>query len=80
MRKMIMALVAVGATTSFAMAKEMSEMDVNADGVLSVEEFAAGHSDVDPAIFAAIDANEDGLIDPAEYAAATDEGGVLADS
>ena len=80
MRKLVMALVAVGATTSFAAAKEMSEIDVNADGVLSVEEFAAGHSEVDPALFAAIDVNEDGLIDPAEYEAATAEGGVLAES
>ncbi|MDB4558620.1 hypothetical protein N9Z87_00080 [Amylibacter sp.] len=80
MRNLVLTLAAVAATASFATAKEMSEMDVNADGVLSVEEFAAGHSEVDPAVFAAIDANEDGLIDPAEYAAATDEGGVLADS
>lgn len=78
MRTMILTLTAVAATASFATAKEMSEMDVNTDGVLSVEEFAAGHSEVDPAMFAAIDANEDGLIDPAEYEAATSEGGVLA--
>jgi hypothetical protein len=76
---MILTLAAVAATASFATAKEMSEMDVNADGVLSVEEFAAGHSDVDPAVFATIDGNEDGLIDPAEYEAATAEGGVLAE-
>lgn len=79
MRNMILTLTALAATTTFATAKEMSEMDVNADGVLSVEEFAAGHSDVDPAMFSAIDANEDGLIDPAEYEAATSEGGVLAE-
>jgi hypothetical protein len=34
---------------------------------------------VDPAVFATIDGNEDGLIDPAEYEAATAEGGVLAE-
>ncbi|WGI22359.1 hypothetical protein [Amylibacter sp. IMCC11727] len=79
MRKLVLTLATLAATASFATAKEMSEMDVNEDGVLSVEEFAAGHSEVDPAVFAAIDANEDGLIDPSEYEAATGEGGVLAE-
>jgi len=63
------------ATTGFS--AEMSEMDANADGVLSVEEFAAGFTNADPGVFVAVDTNEDGMIDPAEYEAATKEGGVL---
>ena len=79
MKNLTLTLAAVFAAASVATAAEMSEMDANADGVLSVEEFVAGHADTDPALFAAIDANEDGVIDPAEYATATDAGGVLAD-
>ncbi len=79
MRNLTLAFIGAFASVSFATAAEMSDMDANADGVLSVEEFAAGHAGVDPAVFAAIDVNEDGLIDPAEYAEATSEGGVLAE-
>lgn len=74
-------LVTTLATLTFAtaaMAAEMSDYDTNADGVLSVEEFAAAFADKDPSIFAAVDTNADGLIDPAEYAEATAEGGPLA--
>lgn len=78
MRNLTLTFAAILATASFAHAAEMSEMDTNADGVLSVEEFTAGHAEVDPAVFTEIDANEDGLIDPAEYATATADGGVLA--
>lgn len=79
MRKLTLALASVIATASFATAAEMADLDTNADGVLSVEEFVTGHADTDPAVFASIDANEDGLIDPAEYTAATSEGGPLAE-
>lgn len=78
MRMMIATLAATFAAASIASAAEMSDHDANADGVLSVEEFAAAFPDTDPAIFTAVDANEDGMIDPAEYAAANEEGGPLA--
>lgn len=64
--------------TGAAFAAEMSDHDTNADGVLSVEEFASAFPDIDPATFAAVDTNEDGMIDPSEYAAATAEDGPLA--
>ena len=79
MRILTIVTAAVFAGVVPAVAGEMSDMDTNADGVLSVEEFATGHADVDPAVFTEIDANEDGLIDPVEYAAAKAEGGPLAD-
>ncbi|MEM6619266.1 MAG: hypothetical protein AAF761_03155 [Pseudomonadota bacterium] len=60
-----------------SVAAEMSDYDANADGVLSVEEFAAAFADKDPAVFGVVDTNEDGMIDPAEYAAATEAGGPL---
>lgn len=80
MRKMTMTFAAILATASLAQAGDMAELDTNADGALSVEEFTAGHEGVDPAVFTEIDTNEDGSIDPAEYEAATAEDGVLAKS
>jgi Ca2+-binding EF-hand superfamily protein len=79
MRKLTLALIAIFATTTVAFAAEMSDSDTNQDGVLSVEEFAAGHAEVDPAAFATIDANADGMIDAAEYEAAKQAGGALAE-
>ena len=76
--KQILATVAALAFATAATATEMSDHDANADGVLSVEEFAAAFEDLDPAIFTVVDKNEDGMIDPAEYAAATAEDGPLA--
>lgn len=78
MRKLTMTLAAILATAPLAQAADLVELDTDADGVLSMEEFVAGHAEVDAEIFADIDTNEDGMIDPSEYEAATAEDGVLA--
>ncbi|PLS20098.1 calcium-binding protein [Neptunicoccus cionae] len=80
MRKLTMTLAAILATASLAQAADLAELDTDADGVLSMEEFVAGHAEVDAEIFADIDTNEDGMIDPSEYEAATAEDGVLANN
>lgn len=80
MRKLTMALAAILATTSLAHAADLADLDTDADGVLSMEEFVAGHESVDAEVFADIDTNEDGMIDPSEYEIATAEDGVLANN
>ncbi len=80
MRVFIPTLALALAASTSAFSAEMTELDTNEDGVLSVEEFVVGHAETDPAVFAAIDANEDGLIDPDEYKTATMAGGVLSES
>lgn len=78
MRNFIITLPVALVLGTAGFAGEMSSMDQNADGVLSVEEFAAGYTNADPAVFVAVDTNEDGVIDPDEFKTATEDGGVLA--
>ena len=71
----VFTLAAVAATTGLA--AEMSDLDSDENGVLSVEEFTAAFPDADPSIFVSVDVNEDGVIDPAEFLTATSAGGAL---
>ncbi|MFX0540415.1 EF-hand domain-containing protein [Roseovarius sp. S4756] len=59
------------ATTAFA---EMSAMDTNADGMLTMEEVQAAYPDMTAEQFSEIDSNGDGAVDDAELTAATDAG------
>ncbi len=48
--------------------------DANGDGMLTLEEVQAVHSDIDADAFAEMDTNADGMLDADEIAAARDEG------
>ena len=50
--------------------------DVDGDGMVTMEEFAAAYPDLTEDVFTAADANADGMLDADEIAAAT-EAGVL---
>jgi len=64
--------------TQVAQAGDISAVDLNGDGMLSSEEFAAAYPDAVPDLFVAVDLDGDGLIDADEFSAATASGGVLA--
>jgi len=46
--------------------------------MIDVGEFASAYPDADPALFAAVDVNGDGMIDVGELETATGDGGLLA--
>ncbi|MFX0547357.1 EF-hand domain-containing protein [Roseovarius sp. S1116L3] len=59
------------ATTAFA---DMSAMDTNADGMLTMDEVQAAYPDMTAEQFSEIDSNGDGAVDDAELTAAKDAG------
>lgn len=63
------------ATSAFA-AGDITSLDTNGDGLLSVDELQAAHPDVTAEQFSQIDSNGDGAVDDAELSAARD-GGLL---
>lgn len=66
-------LMALLATSAFAQTVE----DMDGDGLYSMEELKVAFPDLSEEIFAAVDTNADGMIDPDELTAAQ-EAGVLA--
>lgn len=59
------------ATAAFA---DMSSVDTNADGMVSMEEAQAAYPDLTAEQFSEIDANGDGAIDDSEMSGAQDAG------
>lgn len=64
-----MAAAALFATTAFAATPSFSEVDANADGWVTPEEFATAMPDATQDDFVAIDANGDGAISEEEMTA-----------
>lgn len=61
------ATIATFSSVAFAQAPEFNTADVNADGVISMEEAKAALPDMDEAKIVAADANNDGGLSEAEY-------------
>tara|TARA_R110000796_G_C14564298_1_gene435173 strand:+ start:78 stop:323 length:246 start_codon:yes stop_codon:yes gene_type:complete len=55
-------------------AASFSELDANGDGMVTLDEVEAVHSDVTAEAFAAMDTNMDGVLDEAEVSAAQEAG------
>ena len=66
------------AIPAFAMAQSMADIDVNGDGVLTIEEVQAVWADVSTDGFSAMDLNADGVLDADEVLAAQEAGLMLA--
>lgn len=58
----------------FAMGAGVESLDANADGMLSFIEVQAGYPDLTEEAFTVMDANDDGLLDAEEVAAAQEAG------
>jgi hypothetical protein len=73
MTKFIVMALGMGAmaTTAFA---DISAMDTNGDGLLTMDEVQAAYPEVTADQFSQIDSNGDGAVDDDEMAAAQDEG------
>ncbi|WP_255449565.1 hypothetical protein [Shimia ponticola] len=73
--KPLTALAAAIGLTATAYAMTMDEtVDANGDGVYSLEELQAVLPDLTEDTFIVVDTNEDGLIDEAEFAVASEAG------
>ena len=57
-----------------ALAQSASELDINGDGVLTIDEVQAGFPEVTTDAFTAMDLNADGALDADEVAAAQEAG------
>ena len=66
------AIFAIGAIASSASAQ--AELDADGDGVLSYAEMVIGYPELTEEAFVQIDANEDGVVDAEELAAAKENG------
>lgn len=65
----VVALMALGAPLA-----AMEAVDVNDDGVATLEEIQAVYPDFTPADFARLDVNVDGMLDEDEYAQGVEDG------
>lgn len=63
----------------FAMAQMMADIDVNGDGVLTIDEVKAISADVSTDVFLAMDLNADGVLD-ADEALSPQEAGLMPES
>ncbi|WP_282181794.1 hypothetical protein [Aliiroseovarius marinus] len=63
------AIVLTAATAAFA-----EGLDANGDGMVTIEETVAMYPDVTPEAFSTADANDDGVLDAEELAAAQEAG------
>lgn len=79
MTKFIVAALGMSAlaTTAFA---DMSTLDADGDGLVTVEELQAAYPEVTADQFSEIDTNADGAVDDAEMSAAQDAGMLPASS
>lgn len=66
--------VAALAIPALAAAQVASELDVNGDGVLTIDEVQASYPEMSTDSFSAIDLNADGALDAEEVAAAQEAG------
>lgn len=73
MTKFIAAALGFGALATMASA-DISGLDTNGDGMLTIEEVQAAYPEVGTDQFSQIDANGDGGVDDAEMKAAQDAG------
>ena len=62
------------ATSALARREGVTEIDVNGDGVMTIDELQAAYPEMDAETFSAIDANKDGAIDDAEMIAGQERG------
>ena len=62
------------AIPAFAMVQSMADIDVNGDGVLTIDEVQAVWADVSTDGFSAMDLNADGVLDADEVLAAQEAG------
>ena len=75
-RTMMAVLATIGLAALPALAETPMVTDTDGNGTYSMEELKAAMPDLTPEVFAAVDANADGAVDPAELAAAI-EGGTI---
>ncbi len=69
------ALIAMGiAGTAIAMSDNAKAVDVNGDGILTIDELQAVFPEVTTDSFSTLDLNADGALDDAEITAAEDAG------
>lgn len=77
MLKRVAALAAgLGAVTGIAIAASFTQVDANADGMITQDEFAAAYPDAGAEAWTATDVNGDGVVTEDELVAAV-EAGVL---
>ncbi|MCL5777554.1 EF-hand domain-containing protein [Limibaculum sp. FT325] len=75
MVKRIAALAAgIGAIAGVALAASFGDIDTDADGMITQEEFAAAFPDAGAEIWTATDVNADGVVTEDELAAAVESG------
>jgi hypothetical protein len=67
-------LVVAMAIPAFAMGQGAADLDVNGDGVLTIDEVQASFPDMTADSFSAMDLNADGALDGDEVAAAQEAG------
>lgn len=73
---LLVALTAITFSTS-SFAADFASVDTDANGEISIEEFAEAHPNDKPEIFAAIDLNSDKMIDAEEFELATSTKGTM---
>lgn len=61
-------------TATFAAAATMEELDINGDGLITLDEFQSTFTEAPEGAFLSIDANADGTLDAEELAAAAEAG------
>lgn len=69
MKKLLVAAVALAATSSFALAAEFAEVDADASGAISMEEAMAAMPEMTDEAFQTADADGSGDLSPEEFAA-----------
>ena len=62
-----------------ALAQDMTSMDTDGDGMLSMEEMQTTMPDMSEDMFTQVDTNADGMIDQAEYDAGVEAGTIATD-
>ncbi|PVA11456.1 calcium-binding protein [Pelagivirga sediminicola] len=67
----VLGMSALAATAAFA---DMSAIDTNGDGLVTMDEIQAAYPEVTAEQFSEIDTNGDGAVDDAEMSAAQDAG------
>lgn len=74
MKSWLASLALVFGTATLAQAAAFGDVDLNADGLITPDEFVSAYPDLSSDVWNAADADGDGVISPDEHATATDEG------